>query len=76
MTDRQRLKTTCDASEKFGPGERFLLGRGGALLAAPPEFDPFRFRRLLAGRWVSAKGRRARGTRRGLVYGDRMVGKS
>lgn len=31
-----------------------MLGRGGALLAAPPEFEPFRFRRLLAGRCVSA----------------------
>lgn len=41
---------TCEASEKLGPGDRFLLGAGGALLAAPPEFDPLRFRRLFAGR--------------------------
>jgi hypothetical protein len=43
-------KLTCDAKEKFGPGDLFLLGAGVALLAAPPEFDPLRFRRLLAGR--------------------------
>lgn len=48
----ERSRTTCEAKEKFGPGERFLFGSGGAL-AAPPEFEPFRFRLLLAGRWVS-----------------------
>lgn len=47
--------TTCDAREKFGPGERFLLVTGGALFAPPPEFDPFRFRRLFAGLCASAK---------------------
>lgn len=47
---RERKKTTtCDAKLKFGPGDRFLLGTGGALLAPPPEFEPFLFRRLLAG---------------------------
>lgn len=45
-----KKRYTCDANEKFGPGDRFLFGTGGALLAAPPEFDPLRFRRLLAGR--------------------------
>lgn len=45
-----KVRHTWEAREKFGPGERFLFGAGGALFAAPPEFDPFRFRRLLAGR--------------------------
>lgn len=49
-----RNSTTCDAKEKFGPGERFLLGTGGALFAAPPELEPFLFRLLFAGLWVSA----------------------
>lgn len=40
---------TWDAREKFGPGDLFLFGAGCALLAAPPEFDPLRFRRLFAG---------------------------
>lgn len=44
------LVLTCDAKEKLGPGDLFLLGAGGALLAAPPDWEPFRFRRLLAGR--------------------------
>ena len=44
---------TCDAKEKLGPGDLFLFGAGGALFAAPPEFDPLRFRLLLAGRWDS-----------------------
>lgn len=42
-------KFTCDAREKFGPGERFLLGAGGALLPGP-DVLPFRFLLLLAGR--------------------------
>lgn len=42
-------KYTCDAREKFGPGERFLLGAGGALLPGP-DVLPFRFLLLLAGR--------------------------
>jgi hypothetical protein len=33
-----------------------LLGAGGALFAAPPDWDPFRFRRLLAGLWDSEMG--------------------
>lgn len=41
---------TCEAREKFGPGERFLFGVGVALFVAPPEFEPLRFRLLLAGR--------------------------
>lgn len=41
--------TTWDAKLKFGPGERFLLGTGGALFAPLPEFDPLRFLRLLGG---------------------------
>lgn len=46
--------TTCDASEKFGPGDRFLLGAGGPALPAPaPELEPLRFLRLLAGRCAS-----------------------
>lgn len=45
---------TCDAREKFGPGERFLLGAGGALLPGP-DVLPFRFLLLLAGRWDSKK---------------------
>lgn len=44
------LTTTCDAREKFGPGERFLLGAGGVELVTPPPLEPFLFRRLLAGR--------------------------
>jgi hypothetical protein len=47
------LTTTCEASEKFGPGDRFLFGAGGVEFATPPPLDPFRFRRLLAGRWAS-----------------------
>jgi hypothetical protein len=43
---------TCDANEKFGPGERFLLGTGGVLIA-DPELEPLRFLRLLAGLWAS-----------------------
>lgn len=43
-----KMTTTCEANEKFGPGERFLLVTGGALLAAP-EFEPFLFRRLFGG---------------------------
>lgn len=46
--------TTCDAKLKFGPGDRFLLGTGGALFVAPPDVEPFRFRRLFAGLCVSA----------------------
>lgn len=41
---------TWDASEKFGPGDLFLFGACCAALAAPPEFDPLRFRLLFAGR--------------------------
>jgi hypothetical protein len=41
------MKRTCDANEKFGPGERFLLGTGGVF--TEPELDPLRFLRLLAG---------------------------
>ena len=44
------LVLTCDAKEKLGPGDLFLLGAGGALFAAPPDWEPFRFRRLFAGR--------------------------
>lgn len=40
---------TCEAKEKLGPGDRFLLGAGGALLATPPDVEPFLFRLLLAG---------------------------
>lgn len=40
---------TWDAKEKFGPGDLFLFGAGCALFAAPPEFDPLRFRLLFAG---------------------------
>lgn len=48
------LTTTCDANEKFGPGDRFLFGTGGVEFApTPPPLDPFRFRRLFAGRWAS-----------------------
>lgn len=47
------LTTTCEASEKFGPGDRFLFGTGGVELATPPPLEPFRFRRLFAGRWAS-----------------------
>lgn len=47
------LTVTCEAREKFGPGDRFLLGTGGIGFAPAPEFEPFRFRRLLAGRCVS-----------------------
>lgn len=55
MQDRLRkLISTCDAKEKFGPGERFLLGAGGALLPGP-EVLPFRFLLLLAGRCDSEK---------------------
>lgn len=43
------MTTTCDASEKFGPGDRFLLVTGGTLFAPPAEFEPFRFRRLFGG---------------------------
>jgi hypothetical protein len=31
------LVLTCDAKEKLGPGDLFLLGAGGALFAAPPD---------------------------------------
>ncbi len=48
------MTTTCEANEKFGPGERFLLVTGGALLAAP-EFEPFLFRRLFGGLCASSK---------------------
>lgn len=41
--------TTWEARLKFGPGERFLFGTGGALLAPLPEFEPLRFRRLFGG---------------------------
>ena len=51
--DLATLTTTCEASEKFGPGDRFLLGTGGVEFATPPPLDPFRFRRLFAGRWAS-----------------------
>jgi hypothetical protein len=44
---------TCDANEKFGPGDLFLLGAGGALFAAAPDCDPLRLRLLLAGLWDS-----------------------
>lgn len=47
--------TTWDAKLKFGPGERFLLGTGGALFAPLPEFDPLRFLRLLGGLCASVK---------------------
>lgn len=55
-----QLRTKCiiftwEAREKLGPGDRFLLGRAGALFAAPPLCDPFLFRRLLAGRCDSKK---------------------
>lgn len=49
------MKYTWDAREKFGPGDRFLLGSAGALFAAPPLCEPFLFRRLLAGRCDSNK---------------------
>lgn len=52
---RNTKTTTCDAKLKFGPGERFLLGTGGALFAPLPEFEPFRFLRLFAGLWASAR---------------------
>jgi hypothetical protein len=42
------LTTTCDANEKFGPGDRFLFGTGGVELATAP-LDPFLFRRLFDG---------------------------
>lgn len=42
------LTTTWDASEKFGPGDRFLFCTGGVFATAPP-LDPFLFRRLFAG---------------------------
>lgn len=43
---------TCDAKEKFGPGDLFLLGAGGALFPGPGVL-PFRFLLLLAGLWDS-----------------------
>lgn len=43
------LTTTCDASEKFGPGDRFLLGTGGVEFATPPPLEPFLFLRLFEG---------------------------
>lgn len=50
LYDMVTLTTTWDASEKFGPGDRFLLfGAGGVELATPPPLDPFLFRRLFAG---------------------------
>lgn len=45
---------TCDAREKLGPGDLFLLGAGGALLPGP-DVLPFRFLRLLAGLWDSGR---------------------
>lgn len=47
--------TTWEARLKFGPGDRFLLGTGGALFAPLPEFEPFRFLRLFGGRCASEK---------------------
>lgn len=44
----------CDAREKFGPGDLFLLGAGGALFPGP-EVLPFRFLLLLAGLCDSKK---------------------
>lgn len=46
------LTVTCEASEKFGPGDRFL-GTGGIAFGPAPDVEPFRFRRLFAGRCVS-----------------------
>lgn len=46
------LTTTCDANEKFGPGDRFLFGTGGVEFATAP-LDPFLFRRLFDGLWAS-----------------------
>lgn len=43
-----RSTLTCDAREKLGPGDLFLLGAGGALFPGPGVL-PFRFLRLLAG---------------------------
>jgi hypothetical protein len=43
------LTTTWDASEKFGPGDRFLLGTGGVEFATPPPLEPFLFLRLFEG---------------------------
>lgn len=47
------LTTTCDASEKFGPGDRFLLGTGGVEFGTPAPLEPFRFLLLFDGRWAS-----------------------
>lgn len=49
-----RETLTWDAREKFGPGDLFLLGAGGALFPGP-EVLPFRFLRLLAGLCDSAR---------------------
>lgn len=45
---RSCSRLTCDAREKLGPGDLFLLGAGGALFPGP-DVLPFRFLRLLAG---------------------------
>lgn len=42
-------KNTCEASEKFGPGDRFLVGADGVLFVAALDCDPLRFLLLLVG---------------------------
>ena len=59
---KKKNKNTCEASEKLGPGDRFLLPMppppppppGPPPAALPPPAAPFRFRRFFAGLDVSA----------------------
>ena len=55
----QQKNITCEAREKLGPGDRFLLLSPPPALPGPPPAEllpaaPFRFRRFFAGLDVSA----------------------